>query len=183
MEFGLRNNNLLIDLHFDDVSLLLPNKHVYEVIYNRLGNDMLLWIPSIFAIKEHLYNQAVEDPLQDPDMGFSRCFSGTRPDEALKEDLQYDAIEYEENEEAFRNSSFSAHTNPYSHFPKSNKSGLSIHIDTCVSLAVTKAHIAVCSTAFYPEPNCDKASYEYNYEERQGTIQLPLFLRQKFCHA
>ena len=168
LEFGLCNNNLLIDLHFDDVSLLLPNKHVYEVIYNRLGNDMLLWIPSIFAIKEHLYNQAVEDPLQDPDMGFSRCFSGTRPDEALKEDQHYDAIEYEENEDAFCNSTFSPHANPYSHFPKSSKSGLSIHIDTCVSLAVTKAHIAVCSTAFYPEPNCDKSCDEYSCEEKSS---------------
>ena len=51
LHFGLRRNNLLIDLQFDDVSMLLPNKHVYELIYNRLGNDMLLWMPAIFRGK------------------------------------------------------------------------------------------------------------------------------------
>ena len=160
LEFGICNNNLSIDLHFDDVSLLLPNKHVYEVIYNRLGNDMLLWLPSIFAIKEHLYNQAVDDPLQDPDMGFSRCFSGTRPDQALANETQYDALEYDLNDdEELPPPSFSAKMNPYSHFPKSGKSGLSLHVDTNVSLAVRKAHLAVCSSAFHSNPSttsCDK---------------------------
>ena len=33
--------------------------------------------------------------------------------------------------------------NPYSHFPKSGKSGLSIHIDTSVALAVKKAHVGI----------------------------------------
>ena len=173
LEFGLRNNNLFIDLHFDDVSLLLPNKHVYEVIYNRLGNDMLLWLPSIFAIKEHLYDEAVEDPLKDPDMGFSRCFSGLRPDEALTNENQYDAIGYEEGyDDEMPSISYSEQLNPYSHFPKSGKSGLSIHIDTSVALAVRKAHLAVCSAAFHSNPSttscdrpCDESTSTDNSED------------------
>ena len=159
LEFGKHYNNLSIDLHFDDVSLLLPNKHVYEVIYNRLGNDMLLWLPTIFAIKEHLYNLAAEDPLQDPDMGFSRCFSGTRPNEDLSQNIYNEAIEYEDKEDY---SNFSGPRNPYSHFPKSDKAGLIIHIDTSVSLAVKKAHISVCSPAFYSKPSCDKSCDVYS---------------------
>ena len=51
LEFSLDHNNLLIDLQFDEVSVLLPSKHTYEIIYNRLGNDMLLWMPSVFSSK------------------------------------------------------------------------------------------------------------------------------------
>ena len=52
--------------------MVLPGKHTYELIYNRLGNDMLLWLPMIFSVKEHLYNELFPDPLKDPDVGFSR---------------------------------------------------------------------------------------------------------------
>ena len=72
LEHGLVHNNLLIDLDFDEVSVVLPGKHTYELIYNRLGNDMLLWLPMIFSVKEHLYNELFPDPLKDPDVGFSR---------------------------------------------------------------------------------------------------------------
>ena len=30
---------------------VLPNKRVYELIYNRIGNDMLLWVPAYFTVK------------------------------------------------------------------------------------------------------------------------------------
>ena len=39
----INHNNIMIDIHLDEVSLVLPTKHLYELIYNRLGNDMLLW--------------------------------------------------------------------------------------------------------------------------------------------
>ncbi len=76
LEHSLRHNNIMVDVFFDEVSLVLPNKHIYELIYNRLGNDLLLWLPSIFSVKDVLYNQQIPDPLQDPDMGFSKCYSG-----------------------------------------------------------------------------------------------------------
>ena len=31
--------------------LVLQNKRVYELIYNRIGNDMLLWVPAYFTVK------------------------------------------------------------------------------------------------------------------------------------
>ena len=75
---GSRRNNLLIDIRLDDIDVLLPSKRVYEVIYNRLGNDMILWLPEIFKVKEYLYNEKMLDPLADPDAGFSAMFSGTK---------------------------------------------------------------------------------------------------------
>ena len=34
--------------------LVLQNKRVYELIYNRIGNDMLLWVPAYFTVKAGL---------------------------------------------------------------------------------------------------------------------------------
>ena len=128
LKHGLKHNNLSIDLAFDEVSIILPNKHTYEVIYNRLGNDMLLWMPMIFSVKEHLYNQLNPDPLQDPDMGFSRCISGTNTAAAIDMTLS----EHEDEK-------------IYSTFPRTKSGHLTIHTDTCVSLAVNKGHVTICS--------------------------------------
>ena len=76
LQNSLLHHNIMVDLVLDEVSLVLPNKHVYEVIYNRLGNDMLLWLPAIFSVKDVLYNQPLPDPLRDPDQEFSHCVSG-----------------------------------------------------------------------------------------------------------
>ncbi len=46
-----------VDIRLDDVSLVLPSKRMYEVIYNRLGNDLILWKPDYFRVLEHLYKQ------------------------------------------------------------------------------------------------------------------------------
>ena len=78
MEHSLAHNNLMVDINFDEVSIVLPNKHIYEVIYNRLGNDMLLWLPGIFTIKDVLYNQPLLNPLRDPDQEFLTCLSGKK---------------------------------------------------------------------------------------------------------
>ncbi len=57
LDFGRRHNNILVDLRFNSVSLVVPSKHTYEVIYNRLGNDLILWKPSYFKVKEYLFKQ------------------------------------------------------------------------------------------------------------------------------
>ncbi len=49
---ALLRNNLLVDVKLDAVSLVIPNKRLYEVIYNRVGNDLLLWVPTYLAVKE-----------------------------------------------------------------------------------------------------------------------------------
>lgn len=42
----LKNVHHNIDIDLNDVKLILPSKHMYEVIYNRLITDLLLWTPS-----------------------------------------------------------------------------------------------------------------------------------------
>ena len=72
-------NNLLININIDAVSLVIPSKDLYEVIYNRLGNDLLLWLPQYMAVKHHIYGEKLLDPLHDDTHEFSGCFSG-RPE-------------------------------------------------------------------------------------------------------
>lgn len=54
-------------------------QHVYEVIYNRFGNDLILWTPEIIRAKEFLYDQPAPNPLEDPDKGFSACYTKLNP--------------------------------------------------------------------------------------------------------
>eukprot|EP00092_Neocalanus_flemingeri_P029317 GFUD01031829.1.p1 GENE.GFUD01031829.1~~GFUD01031829.1.p1 ORF type:complete len:1567 (-),score=501.95 GFUD01031829.1:381-5081(-) len=115
-------NNLLLDIKLDAVSLVVPSKALYEVIYNRLGNDMLLWLPQYMAVKEHLYGEAVADPLHDDAQEFSGCFSGRR--------------------EAIDPPPRPKHTTA---FPKDRQTGaLEIHTDTAVLLSVNQAQLLVC---------------------------------------
>ena len=72
-------NNLMININLDAVSLVMPNKQLYEVIYNRLGNDLLLWLPQYMSVKEHIFGEKLLDPLHDDTQEFSGCFSG-RPE-------------------------------------------------------------------------------------------------------
>lgn len=145
LEHGLRHNNLFVDLHFDEVSFVLPSKHVYEVIYNRLGNDMLLWLPAIFTIKDVLYNQPLPDPLRDPDLEFSRCYSGTKPM------LSYDASS--PTDEA------NITTSIYGSFPRSKSPAVFIHTDTCVSLSLNKGYVTICSPISNPADPDDMVDY------------------------
>jgi len=115
-------NNLLLDIKLDAVSLVMPSKTLYEVIYNRLGNDMLLWLPQYMAVKEHIYGEAVVNPLHDDAQEFSGCFSG-----------RHEAIEPPPRPK---------HTTA---FPKDKQTGaLEIHTDTAVLLKVNQAQLLVC---------------------------------------
>lgn len=135
LDHGSTHNNILVDIHLDEMSLVLPNKHIYELIYNRLGNDMLLWLPAIFSVKDVLYNQPLIDPLRDPDQEFSHCISGTN--RALGVD-QVLAIE-NANEDVMTGSI-------YNSFPQSKVPGaIRIHTDTFVSLNINKGHVTISS--------------------------------------
>ena len=141
LEHSLIHHNILVDLVLDEVSLVLPNKHVYEVIYNRLGNDMLLWLPAIFSVKDVLYNQPLPDPLRDPDQEFSHCLSGLTTAKSLA--IENRLAEEEEEDEEVMNRSI------YQSFPKtgSKSGGLRIHTDTCVSLKLNKGHVCIASSS------------------------------------
>ena len=84
---ALLKNNLLIDICLDAVSLVIPGKRLYELVYNRLGNDLLLWLPQYLAVKQHLYGERPADPLHDDTQEFSDGFQG-RP-EALQVFILY----------------------------------------------------------------------------------------------
>merc|ERR1719481_2144356 len=86
LKLALLKNNLLIDVKLDSVSLVIPSKRLYEVIYNRLGNDLLLWLPQYLAVKEHLYGEKAPDPLYDDTREFSGAFQGRQ--EALMQEQQ-----------------------------------------------------------------------------------------------
>ena len=125
LDHALLRNNLLIDIKFDAVSLVLPDKRVYEVIYNRIGNDMLLWLPSYFTVKEHIYGERVVNPLEDDSAEFSSSFSGRSQDQ-----IQYERRESIKNTNAF---------------PKDIKTGpFEIHTDTAVSLSVNQVQLLIC---------------------------------------
>lgn len=128
LDHSLSHNNIMVDISFDEVSIVLPNKHVYEVIYNRLGNDMLLWLPAIFSVKDVLYNQPLINPLTDPDQEFAHCISGNRTSSNL----------------AIENQSEEMTGSIYGAFPKSKVPGsILIHTDTCVSLSLNRGHVTV----------------------------------------
>ena len=136
LQHSLLHHNIMVDLSLDEVSLVLPNKHVYEVIYNRLGNDMLLWLPAIFSVKDVLYNQPLPDPLRDPDQEFSSCVSG----------LTNLALEHHKEEKVLEElDSEAMNRSIYQSFPKSRGQGLLIHTDTCVSLKLNKGHICIAA--------------------------------------
>ena len=117
-------NNLMINIKLDAVSLVIPSKRLYEMIYNRLGNDLLLWLPQYMVVKSHIYGEKFQDPLHDDTHEFSGCFSG-RP-EALEAGQQ----------ERPRNTTA---------FPKDRQSGaLEIHTDTAVTLVCNQAQLLVC---------------------------------------
>jgi len=124
LEQSLHKNNLFLDIKFDAVSLVLQNKRVYELIYNRIGNDMLLWVPAYFTVKEHIYGERLFNPLEDDSQEFSSSFSG-RSNAPL--DYEKEPVK---------------HTNA---FPKDAKVGpFEIHTDTAVSLTVNQVQLLVC---------------------------------------
>ena len=143
LDHSLVHHNILVDLVLDEVSLVLPNKHVYEVIYNRLGNDMLLWLPAIFSVKDVLYNQPLPDPLRDPDQEFSHCLSGLHTTASPSLAIENRLIEEEDRDE--HETSAMMNRSIYQSFPKTGgkSGGLRIHTDTCVSLKLNKGHVCI----------------------------------------
>ncbi|XP_052273890.1 autophagy-related protein 2 homolog A-like isoform X2 [Dreissena polymorpha] len=57
MECSASNARMKVEISLPKVCLFMPDKHFFEVLYNRLNNDMLLWEPSapapVKAMPEH----------------------------------------------------------------------------------------------------------------------------------
>lgn len=45
MDSTKSNGHIIVDLILPTVSIELESKHTYELIYNRINNDLLLWEP------------------------------------------------------------------------------------------------------------------------------------------
>lgn len=45
VSLAMSNTKILVDVSLPLVSILLESKHMYELIYNRISNDLLLWQP------------------------------------------------------------------------------------------------------------------------------------------
>ena len=109
------------------VSLVVPGKRLYELVYNRLGNDLLLWLPQYLVVKEFLYGEPVVDPLHDDTAEFRGDFQG-RPQAVMGGG---------EGGEAGRGRRTTA-------FPKDREVGaLEIHTDTAVLLNINQAQVLV----------------------------------------
>lgn len=46
MERATDSAKIQIEVYLPIVSLQLESKHLYEVLYNRINSDLLLWVPS-----------------------------------------------------------------------------------------------------------------------------------------
>ncbi|XP_076666317.1 autophagy-related 2 isoform X1 [Andrena cerasifolii] len=46
MDEGLRGSRIQLEINFPCVSVQIPSKHIYELLYNRFITDLFLWTPS-----------------------------------------------------------------------------------------------------------------------------------------
>lgn len=46
MEDGTRGAKVQIEIGFPCLSVQIPSKHLYELLYNRINTDLFLWEPS-----------------------------------------------------------------------------------------------------------------------------------------
>uniref|UniRef100_A0A914VF89 Autophagy-related protein 2 n=1 Tax=Plectus sambesii TaxID=2011161 RepID=A0A914VF89_9BILA len=81
-EFGrkcLQNTDLCVEINAPLLRLQLPSKQFYEIIYNRLVNDLALWEPSSPAYRASMMSQTGFDihvaGLSDGDPRFQLCRS------------------------------------------------------------------------------------------------------------
>lgn len=54
---AMSNTKILVEVSLPLVSILLESKHMYESIYNRISNDLLLWQPQ--APKPNISNNLI----------------------------------------------------------------------------------------------------------------------------
>ncbi|XP_033188946.1 autophagy-related 2 [Bombus vancouverensis nearcticus] len=46
MDEGIRSSRIQLEINFPCVSVQIPSKHLYELLYNRFNTDLFLWKPS-----------------------------------------------------------------------------------------------------------------------------------------
>ncbi|KAK3878072.1 hypothetical protein Pcinc_017284 [Petrolisthes cinctipes] len=58
IENTVKNVCFQIEVHLPNMQLILPSKHICEVVYNRLVSDLLLWEPSDPKLKSRTYQHS-----------------------------------------------------------------------------------------------------------------------------
>ena len=67
-------NNLLIYITLDAVSLVIPGKRLYELVYNRLGNDLCCGCPSTWPSSSTCTARGWPTPsMTTPKIGRASC--------------------------------------------------------------------------------------------------------------
>lgn len=84
MECATDSSRIQIELHVPVLHLILPTKHVYEILYNRINSDLLLWEPNAPKPKtpvlesNHTYGTTYSNfQTENPEM-FRMCKSGVQ---------------------------------------------------------------------------------------------------------
>lgn len=69
------NSRIQIEVRLPTVSMQLVSKHIYEVVYNRINNDLLLWEPSAPKPKVDKFIRTTTF-IQETQDTFAMCKSG-----------------------------------------------------------------------------------------------------------
>ncbi|KAF5283909.1 hypothetical protein FQA39_LY04729 [Lamprigera yunnana] len=90
IELTTENAKIQFEILLPSVSMQFISKHIYELIYNRLNNDLLLWEPSSPKPKpqtvDNIYTGFVAPITSDTHELFSMCRSGIRFDSDTESD-------------------------------------------------------------------------------------------------
>ncbi|CAL7949589.1 unnamed protein product [Xylocopa violacea] len=120
MDEGIRSSRIQLEINFPCVSVQIPSKHLYELLYNRFNTDLFLWKPSAprpkYAthMENHIGLDLASTLLQESVYPrFSTC----------KSRIQYDSDSESEEEGIFRSAadkSYRQHQNKISRNGQSN---------------------------------------------------------------
>ncbi|KAK6635316.1 hypothetical protein RUM44_000567 [Polyplax serrata] len=80
------NTRVKLDITLPTGSVVLPSKHLYEVIYNRISNDLLLWEPSAPIRHNFSANSQFQQSVDGFDPTFNLCKSTVQCDSESESD-------------------------------------------------------------------------------------------------
>lgn len=82
IEQTTQKSRIHLQVFLPDVSMQLISKHVYELLYNRINNDLLLWEPSApkpkSQVLENVFPTLNIPCTSDTQETFSMCRSGIK---------------------------------------------------------------------------------------------------------
>lgn len=100
-EKAVANTQILVDIMVPNVDVILPSKDFFELLYNRINNDLLLWEPLAPAPLSQPEPQQLAPPW-GLDMATQLLHPGVASDKFLmcKSGIQYDSSSDSEEEES-----------------------------------------------------------------------------------